>query len=109
MADDWQPGDLALCVNTDDAPTTDIYGCNVIGTAGRRFRRGAIYTVVSVATQLCYDFRSAPALFLALKGDKPGMLAGAWRFRKIKPHERDAEDEETIRLLNGVSQPKEIV
>lgn len=97
MADDWQPGDLALCIRSGhwiNTRTQQLVDLPV--------RSGMVFTVLRVRI----DERGAWLTF-----DTPTVQGRfrAKRFRKIKPHERDAEDEETIRLLNGVSQPKEIV
>jgi hypothetical protein len=88
MAEDWQPGDLALCVRTAvDASTVS----------------GRFYTVERVIV----DCAGTLALFLV--GLQNGSEWGpegfyghkASRFRKIRPHVPDEEDAETIRLLTG--------
>ena len=75
--DNWQPGDLALCVNTDDR-----WWNGALATAGRRFRSGAIYTVAAVLPRSSLGL---VGLHLALKEDRSGSTAAAWRFRKINP------------------------
>lgn len=88
---DWQPGDLALCV--DDT-----------NLAMGRIRRGGLYTVEQVRVGrhvahgecVCLDLRGVDDLF--------GYAAP--RFRKIRPHTPDAEDAETIRLLTGKPVPE---
>lgn len=95
--DDWQVGDLALCVN--DTPDPTPWGaceCNV--------RRGAVYTVSHIYRDrfglgLNFVEEFAPA--------NEDYLAGycATRFRKIRPHEADEEDRETIRLLTEKKEP----
>ena len=101
MADDWQPGDLALCVNAGPI-TRDGWSHMGGGLIG-----GRVYTVIG--------FGVDPAdreLTLWLVDDIPdGRIAS--RFRKIRPHAPDAEDAETIRLLNGQpalpTRPREVV
>ena len=95
MSDDWQPGDLALCVCDDRCPAknTDL-----------PVRKGRIYTVVAVGAKrsLAGDL----VLCLALDGVRNGALGLAAKiFRKIHPHKPDEEDAETIRLLSGVTEP----
>lgn len=74
MSDDWQPGDLALCVR-----------------GATYTRAGRLYTVSEVLVGGMY--------FVGLPTNlRPGRFS---RFRKIRPHTPDAEDAETIRLLTG--------
>jgi hypothetical protein len=94
MSDDWQPGDLALCVSTQNRLMAD----GAIAAAGKRLRRGALYTVASVLSHSIGLGR--PGMYLELT-EQPGQSAGAWRFRKIRPHTEDEEDRETIRLMRG--------
>lgn len=89
MADDWRPGDLALCVK-------DRWS----GVLTRRQmpegfgpRAGGVYTVVRVVID--------PRGMTALVFEHWSYTFAARCFRKINPHTPDAEDEETIRLLNG--------
>lgn len=95
MGDDWQPGDLALCVRD-----------------GKRTKAGAVYVVYRVADDCtrcgCGHFLPygyTPALWLEGVGSIDSNGCEPWamavRFRKIKPHQPDAEDAETIRLLTG--------
>ena len=86
MADDWQVGDLALCV--DDGPSA--FGeSNLV--------RGRCYTVAALSP--CYD--GIPGLHLVEVISKSPVGFDPPRFRKIRPHSPDAEDAETIRLLTG--------
>lgn len=89
MSADWKPGDLALCVNTGLTPE---------GFAPENITVGQVYTVYAVGIDPAGRF----GLFLdETEGGKEsngGFLA--WRFRKINPHTPDAEDRETIELLN---------
>lgn len=97
MADDWQVGDLALCV--DDGPAKTYGGRPEADPSWlRNLRRGAIYRV--------------SGLVPGRSGDTLGMWdedrhAGGCvtRFRKIRPHAPDAEDLRTIALLNGNPEP----
>lgn len=91
MSADWQIGDLALCVNDRPSPFFPTVAC--------RLRSGAIYTVRGVGI----DEGGQLGLFLEevrSYGMKGGFVSS--RFRKIRPHTPDAEDAETIRLLNGL-------
>lgn len=86
---DWQPGDLALCLGDDD-PWFPPEPCDP--------RPGMVLTVRSysphddglwfVGVQSCDSYK-------------------ARYFRRIPPHTPDAEDAETIRLLNDIPMPKE--
>lgn len=83
MAENWQAGDLALAIGKPSK--WDI---------AQGYRKGGIYTVEGRSDIF-------GTLVLKLKG-----LPGGWRasaFRRIPPHTPDAEDEETIRLLRGLS------
>lgn len=92
MSDDWQPGDLALCMR--DGPWQYRSGPPA----------GSVWTVESV---IVGDKPGDPhhghtGLFLA--GIRAAGPTGAFHsscFRKIRPHTPDAEDTETIRLLTG--------
>lgn len=97
---DWQVGDLALCLRN-----------------GKRTRAGAVYTVHGICghDQRCgcgnyLPVGYTPALWLEgvgavdpATGCEPWAIAA--RFRKIRPHEADAEDRETIRLLTEKREP----
>lgn len=90
MADDWQPGDLALCVNAEILREGD-------GriSSGRGLSVGGVYTVSRCArTKWGY-------LGLCLEGVDDGRPKRAIRFRRIRPHTPDEEDRETIELLKG--------
>lgn len=81
---DWKPGDLALCVKI--APWTAIEGSppSIMPRAGR------VYTVKQVAL-------IDGILFLNFADIRGGYHAA--RFRKIHPHQEDADDREVIALL----------
>jgi hypothetical protein len=96
MADDWQVGDLALCVNA--GPLRDICGDGGIETARAYvlgLRVGCIYTVTHVVRCHC-----GKHIGLGAQAERVGGVAD--RFRKIRPHTPDQEDRETIALLTGV-------
>lgn len=91
-ADDWHPGDLALCVSKQphwaDVPHPTAFQPQLLCT----------YTVAKVG----FGVVSGEVL-IGLREDaccdEYGFLAAC--FRKIRPHTPDAEDAETIRLLRG--------
>ena len=87
MADDWQPGDLALCV--DDSPSWPFGESNLV--------RGRCYTVSALSP--CPD--GIPGLHLVEVRSKSPFGYNPPLFRKIRPHTPDAEDAETIALLTG--------
>ena len=93
MAEDWKPGDLALCIKIGD-------WIHVISRKiGRGPRAGNVLRVRNVVSR-----EGTTWLFLdGWPGNKMSDAYGSRRFRKINPHTPDAEDEETIRLLNGVN------
>lgn len=87
---DWQVGDLALCVKL--GPWKSEPGCSEAGP-----QAGSICTVKWIE-----------AIPVGLSKGKPGLVFEEWAdgfaakyFRKIPPHKADAEDRETIALLNG--------
>lgn len=91
--EDWQPGDLALCVR-----------------GGRITRSGGVYIVREVLREGAirqseidglpyYIAGGASLLFEGIPYN--GQSGAVERFRKIHPHTPDEEDEETIRLLKG--------
>jgi len=84
MGDDWQPGDLALCVFSTSGGHT-----------------GKIFTVRETYVG---HYRGGTVLGLRFDDFPDPDDGGAWlasAFRKIHPHAPDAEDAETIRLLNS--------
>ena len=84
MADDWQAGDLALCVV--NGYWSDPESCDP--------KLGSINTVRDLDCS-----HSRLGLWFVGLESRNSYSAGA--FRKIRPHTPDAEDAETIRLLNG--------
>lgn len=83
---DWQPGDLAECVDVGLSPEGFTAPC---------LELGRVYTVYGVGIDPLGQF----GLYLdELESDgfNGGVLA--WRFRKVPP----SKDHETIRLLNGI-------
>ena len=100
MGDDWQPGDLALCVN--DAPPRESY-FRRRGWKAFPLRKGSIHVVRQIAAA---ENGKIGLLFegvCAGRYDRTGIeiVFHPSRFRKIRPHTPDAEDRETIALLNG--------
>lgn len=92
MAEDWQPGDLALCVKTShpafEFPSTSL-------------RLGRVYTVNRIGRPV--EWLNGERA-LGLVEHAPRNANCGWPeslFRKIRPHTPDEEDAETIRLLNG--------
>ena len=95
MGDDWQPGDLALCVRGGNFPG---------GFAKETPRAGQIVTVERIV--FVPTLQSPNGCWMIGSSELPpnnegNHLWGAVRFRKIRPHTPDAEDAETIRLLTG--------
>jgi len=95
MANDWQVGDLAVCV--DDGPCAPI-------VPGRRvlppvlIAKGATYRVIGLRPS---RISAGPALSLeGVDGsDTQSGAYGAWRFCKIRPDEREACEPEFVTLL----------
>jgi hypothetical protein len=102
--DDWQVGDLALCVSDkhwtpsgfqDRAPDE----CDQV--ISMLFPRvGSEWRVTNVRLYASPQERT-DLVYLGLAGQPSDYLYDSRHFRKIDAHEADAEDEETIRLLNG--------
>ena len=85
MGDDWQVGDLALCVRS--GRSLDVW----------EPQKGGVYTV-------CDTGCGPRGVWLDLVEDStrnPDVGWPAVYFRKIRPHTPDAEDAETIALLTG--------
>lgn len=95
MADDWQVGDLALCV--DDK-------------FNRALKSGMIYMVEAVVlanSPGAYDHGETGLRLVGVTLASLSGAANAKRFRKIPAHEADEFDRETIALLTGQRQPVE--
>jgi hypothetical protein len=90
MADGWQAGDLALCVRWEAKDLPQI----VVGGVYTVERLWTYYEEVD-CKGLSFDFVEVPRPACNSSFD-------ARCFRKIRPHTPDAEDAETIRLLNGI-------
>lgn len=98
MADDWQPGDLALCIDDNQGEITKD------GDPVKLLRRGKTYVVEAL------DIDPAFAeVGLHLEG-VPRPYSALWRmnigwserrFRKITPPEADEFDREVIELMKG--------
>lgn len=94
MADDWQVGDLALCV--DDGPMKIIDGLNETNAeAVRNLRKGAIYHVDIIARGKTVD-----CLGIAERKRRAGGCST--RFRKIRP----LSDEERDSFLADLKLPE---
>lgn len=92
MADDWKPGDLALCVNNASNPK---FGANEL-------RVGATYVVTSVTPPAPNPiFPRAPGLHVAGARTRSERGFSAYRFRKIKP----LTDEEREQFVNELNTP----
>lgn len=92
MADDWQVGDLALCVDDSRRPVT---------SRDTGLRCGRVYTVTDVMVVPVVPPRTGLALGgVDMSAFRFG-LAGAMRFVKVTPPEADEFDRETIDLMNG--------
>lgn len=95
--DNWQAGDLALCVALYDGGGIDPTPTNL--------KIGGVYTVERVFEGR--DLLGNSHLGLAIVGVQPLIHHGAGFvadiFRKIQSHTPDTEDSETIKLLNGKS------
>lgn len=92
--DEWQVGDLALCVT----PWEQWRSKNETTP-----RPGSVHQVIGIIHGVEWlQGTTGPALVLdGVRHMNP--CGGVWhgRFRRIPPHEADAEDAETIRLLTG--------
>lgn len=93
MTETWHRGDLALCV-ADDFCTGNYPDIAALP------RIGAIYGVNDVARHSSLRIDG-----LALIGLPEDAYFDASAFRKLHPHSPDAEDLETIRLLNAGKVP----
>ena len=83
MRDDWQVGDLALCVKLDRW-----------SGGGPGPLAGYAHDVAGVKVDADGE------TYLVLTGWPPDAYWARW-FIKLRPHIPDAEDEETIRLFTG--------
>lgn len=92
--EDWQAGDLALATSfgrPGEARCPAVAG-------HKKPRPGGVYTLEGTTRD------QQGTLGLVLEGhhsDHPTRAWAAYCFRKIRPHLPDAEDAETIALLNG--------
>ena len=97
MGDDWQTGDLALCVLGGQLTPRTFEKRQNYPVSGR------IYTVISYVHDGEFIGGQCPGLLFSDAPLNEGVrIWSAERFRKIHPHTPDAEDAETIRLLNGI-------
>lgn len=100
MSDDWQVGDLAVCVDASDR--------NGFGLQGpKRLKQGAAYRVRAITPPGEWRGGSRCA-GLVLVGPKNSSPLGDWhpeRFRKIRPDEQEACEPEFITLLKRIKVP----
>jgi hypothetical protein len=94
MADDWKPGDLALCVRSGIIRRHRL--SRKVVSRGVGLKAGAIYSVESVVQR---DRDGDLVLFLHEIDHSDGWGRLASRFRKINPL-TDEERDEFIRELN---------
>jgi len=98
MSDDWQPGDLALCIDDSDG------GVEEGGKVVRLLERGKVYRVEAVDVDPAFAEVGLHLEGVPRPWSETWQIEIGWvetRFRKIRPHQPDAEDAETIRLLTG--------
>jgi len=96
MADDWQVGDLALCVRGGPINKgSGLCGFPVAGTLHNVQAIAIAPTVSHPRGAVCLSAETLPA-------NRTGCRRwNACRFIKVTPNEAGEEDAETIRLLNG--------
>lgn len=100
MSEDWQPGDLALCIGRGDDDAFEVWPAERVSMGPIK---GLVYTVAAVRLAVdCYG-REGVALRLAEIRPKHPLSVGfnAEFFRKFRQRDADEQDAETIRLLNG--------
>lgn len=93
MADDWKPGDLALCVDA---------GWNAV------LRKGAVYTVERIVIgndPTCYDHGEVGLGLVGVVIHSASGCANTKRFRKIRP----LKDEERDSFLADLKLPAPLV
>lgn len=93
MADDWKPGDLALCVNNSTMGGLNPHGREL--TVGRAYR---VLAVTPPGDWACEN----DGVGLVIDGPRNSGPDGDWhecRFRKINPL-TDEEREDALRELN---------
>lgn len=93
MSDDWQPGDLALCIKMGSWELEE----GGVSTCGPQL--GKTYVVCGIERDAFFD-ASKEEVFLVLERF-PYECWMADRFCKITPGEADEFDREAIRLLTG--------
>jgi len=103
MSDDWQVGDLALCVS-DKNWTPNGYmerapdQCS--GIISMLFPRVGSEWRVTIVSLYSSPEEQANLVYLGLAGQTSDYLYDARYFRKIQAHQADEFDRETIALLN---------
>lgn len=100
MADDWQIGDYALCIELAADDVFDIYA-ETPQAPGPVV--GLTYTVKAVLrAHDCYGRPGIALAFVEIRQRHPRAVGyNAACFQKAQPHTADAEDAETIALLTG--------
>lgn len=102
----WQAGDLAICVGRG---ADDVYDIDGATPQTRGPIVGLTYTVAAAHVGFdCYGRPGTALRFNEIPNKHPKAIGyNANFFRKIAPHVADAEDAETIRLMNGQPVPVE--
>lgn len=108
MSGIWCPGDLALCVHGREWVPSGCDErhpdqCSPIQSALAP-RPGSLWVVDRVLIYSAgheLNGEKVDLIYLVLHGQPSDIAFDARHYRKIDKHEADAEDEETIRLLNG--------
>lgn len=95
MSDDWQAGDMALCIN--DGP------CPVFGKLP--LKKGKIYIVSRVKTGRCRMTGYVGTGLNLIGNFEKHDLYNAILFRKIKPPERDEIDQKFAMRSNSLKKP----
>src|SRR5262245_44919828 len=95
MADDWNVGDLALCVGHGADDVFEMIG-GVAQTSGPII--GLTYTVRKVTNAFdCYDRPGVALALIEIPNKHPRAVGyNAEFFRKVEPYEADEEDFATI-------------
>lgn len=95
MAEDWNPGDLAICVRRGRWATVNN---DEVSDAGPQY--GKTYRVVFFVPEPLGPNRCCGQGYLKLAGFE-GHVWCAGSFRKVRPDTEPATDAETIALIKG--------
>lgn len=94
MADDWQVGDLAVCV--DASPCRCTHGCG----ADTKLEEGRVYRVIGVIPPIGFETWVNLDIGLGYVGNHRGRVGAVTdRFRKIHPDAHEACEDEFVTLL----------